>query len=89
MKDCPLQILNCVLWAIYGLVINDPLIYAVNLFGLFAGIIQFVLLVMFWPGRTKKGITSSTGGDSWVNVTAVAMVTGSHLRPLPMRAIAS
>jgi hypothetical protein len=42
---------------VYGLVLNDPLIYVVNIFGLLTGIVQYILLIMYWPGRTKKGVT--------------------------------
>jgi hypothetical protein len=55
------QILNCILWSVYGLVLNDPLIYVVNIFGLLTGIVQYILLIMYWPGRTKKGVPSSLG----------------------------
>lgn len=47
------QILNCIVWSIYGIVLADPLIYVVNIFGILTGVVQFMLLAVFRRSKSN------------------------------------
>jgi len=47
-------ILNCFLWFVYGIDINDFHIYVPNMLGLLASLAQFALILMYGNGRPHQ-----------------------------------
>ncbi|OEU18582.1 hypothetical protein FRACYDRAFT_182833 [Fragilariopsis cylindrus CCMP1102] len=61
------MILNCLnagFWGIYGLAINDIVIYGPNSIGLLLGIIQAILCCIYPKTSTNQIVSSTTGADN-------------------------